>query len=132
MANATGRDSGNSPFCPPVDQACSRDGGVSPSVLATTVDAGSGACPLMDQACAHDAGALYHCVRDWATAQRPSSWCTQQNVFVSIFSDCDGYDIVEESPIASDLATDYYYDLTTGALVGIELYSDNVGTASCL
>lgn len=118
--------------CASVAQACAPNAGVSTSVAAVTSDAGLGSCPGIDQACARDGGALYHCVLDWASAQRPSTWCTKPNEFVSIYPDCDGYDIVEESPISSDLATDYYYDQTTGALVGVELYSDNVGSASCL
>lgn len=109
------------------------DAGSADSVRETTVDASPVVvCPSIDEACAREAGAFYHCVRDWATAQLPSTWCADANSIVSIHSDCGGYDIVEESPQASDVATDYYYSLTSGMLVGVELYSFNVGAASCL
>jgi hypothetical protein len=82
--------------CASVAQACAPNAGVSTSVAAVTSDAGLGSCPGIDQACARDGGALYHCVLDWASAQRPSTWCTKPNEFVSIYPDCDGYDIVED------------------------------------
>jgi hypothetical protein len=73
-------------------------------------------CPSLDAYCGT------HCVRDWATAQQPSTWCTTDagtanNESVIIRTDCDGLNFVYL--VGTDNGTYYYYDPQSGQLVGV-------------
>jgi len=62
------------------------------------------------------------CVQDWATAQKPSTWCTTDggtanNESVYIVTGCDGLDFVYL--VGTDNGTYYYYSSQTGQLVGV-------------
>jgi hypothetical protein len=76
-------------------------------------------CPSIDEYCA---GLSQRCVRDWATAQQPSTWCTNdggttnhESVFIQ--ADCDGFDFVYL--VGFDNGIYYYYDPQSGQLVGV-------------
>ena len=64
------------------------------------------------------------CATTWSTAQQPSTWCPKVP-YARVFTapHCDGFDIVVLG--ATDTSSFYYYDLQTGALVGIEGHGNN-------
>jgi hypothetical protein len=85
-------------------------------------------CPSVAQVCADATSATpFGCGTTWSTAQQPSTWCRKAgpNAFVLTAPHCDGFDIAVLSYV--DTATNNYYDLQTGALVGIE-YRYSTGT----
>jgi len=76
-------------------------------------------CTPVARECADAATADLGCATTWSTAQRPSTWCPKVPYARVITAPrCDGFDIVVLG--ATDSSSFYYYDLQTGALVGIE------------
>ncbi len=112
-------------------EGLSRDATTAP----TASDGDASYCTSLDEACTRDSGGgfpSYRCVSDWTAARKPATWCTSNYLFVTILPNCGGYNVVVESPLNSDLATQYYYSTATGALLAIKLWSDNTQSASCI
>ncbi len=88
----------------------------------TSADAAT--CPSVARECADAASADLGCATTWSTAQQPSTWCPKVP-YARVFTapHCDGFDIVVLG--ATDTSSFYYYDLQTGALVGIEGHGNN-------
>lgn len=86
-------------------------------------------CPSVAQACGDAANADVGCATTWSTAERPSTWCAKVP-YVRVFraTDCDGFNIVVLG--SADTSSFYYYDLQSGALVGIE--GRGLGGAMCV
>ena len=87
-------------------------------------DDASGCPTTISDACLTDGGPTYRCVPNSTMAQESATWCGDDGPFgadpdVAILPNCDGFDVVEEGPTFSDYWTTYYYDVGTGALVGI-------------
>jgi hypothetical protein len=86
-------------------------------------------CPSVARECADAAAADPGCGMTWSTAQQPSTWCPKfPYARVLTASHCDGFDIVVLG--ATDTSSFYYFDLQTGALVGIEGHGN--GGARCV
>jgi hypothetical protein len=104
---------------------------VAGAACSTSGDKGdASSCQSVDEVCAADGGWNYLCVRDWSTAQRPSTWCGgYPNASVVLYPNCGGFNVAVAGPI-SDTSTWYFYDVTSGALVGIEFTGN--GGASCI
>ena len=86
-------------------------------------------CPSVAQACADAAIADIGCATTWSTAEQPSTWCPKVP-YVTVFraTHCDGFDIVALG--SADTSSFYYYDLQSGALVGIE--GHGLGGTTCV
>ena len=82
------------------------------------------ACPSVAQQCSDAATADLACGTTWSSAQQPSTWCPKVP-YARVYTapHCDGFDIVVLG--ATDTSSFYYYDLQTGALVGIEGHGNN-------
>jgi hypothetical protein len=81
------------------------------------------ACQSIDSFCAAQSTA---CIRDWALAAQPSTWCSRQadggatgpnNESVFIQADCDGFNFVYL--VGLDNGMYFYYDPKGGQLVGV-------------
>jgi hypothetical protein len=78
-----------------------------------------GACPSVDAYCARQSE---KCVRDWATAQLATTWCTDDAGAlpydsVNLRPDCSGFDFVLTT--GTDTGVVYIYEAGSGSLVGI-------------
>jgi hypothetical protein len=106
------------------------------------VDASS--CPAIDTYCSMD-GAT--CIHDWTTASSSSTWCATgtdatnpvplnpSDNAIYAFPSCDGYNVVVVDAV--DVTTTYFYDETSGALMGIgagpgDPSNDSTWTPRCL
>jgi hypothetical protein len=81
--------------------------------------AASPSCPSVDAYCASPSR---KCVRDWATAQLATAWCTDDAGAapydsVNLRPDCSGFDFVFTT--GTDTGVVYIYEAGSGALVGI-------------
>jgi hypothetical protein len=111
---------------PPADASRGDAAGDDSSAGDASMDgsADGGACPSVAQQCADAATADIACGTTWSNAQLPSTWCPKVP-YVRVYTapHCDGFDIVVLG--ATDTSSFYYYDLQTGALVGIEGHGNN-------
>jgi hypothetical protein len=132
-SSSSGVSSGGGPDAsedasPPADaatgDAAGRDSSASDSPGDGSADVAT--CPSVAQECADAATADLGCGTTWATARQPSTWCPKvPYARVLTAANCDGFDIVVLGSV--DTSDFYYYDLQTGALVGIEAHG-NLGT----
>jgi hypothetical protein len=102
-------------------------------VDATAEEMAAAACQTIAEFCSIDGGlAEYRCVRDWSAAQNPKSWCDSSGGrnAVFIFENCGGHDIVVES--ATDTSVFYYYDTTSGQLIGVESHVQVAPRVRCV
>jgi hypothetical protein len=88
------------------------------SALSCGQTATSPSCPSLDSYCSQQS---VTCVRDWATAQRPSTWCPDGGFTasprISIFTGCGGFNMVWVTGV--DTGALYLYDAASGQLVGV-------------
>ena len=91
--------------------------------------ADAASCPSVAQICADAGSADVGCGTTWSTAEQPSTW-GPKDPYVRVFraTHCDGFNIVVLG--SADTSSFYYYDLQSGALVGIE--GRGPGGAACL
>jgi hypothetical protein len=67
---------------------------------------------------------------DWSAAQDAASWCPSfPGSRVSVVTDCNGFDIAEV--VGAGAAGIYYYDPSSGALVGVQGKAPD-GTVACV
>jgi hypothetical protein len=63
--------------------------------------------------------ASHDCVRDYADAEKPQTWCKSARQMASISdAPCGGLAVITYSPSA-DVALAFYYDVASGRLVGV-------------
>jgi hypothetical protein len=108
------------------------DGGSGEGALgADAGNSGPVSCQSIHAVCATDAGGAgftYHCVTSWSAAQQAASWCSYDPAIFPL-PDCDSFDLVVDINI--DVSYVYYYDRSTGALVGIG-FNDFKGNLHCI
>jgi hypothetical protein len=128
LDSITGLDAGSpSDANPGIDLA--HDAGSRPSDASADGYADAALCPSVAQACGDAANADVGCATTWSTAEQPSTWCPK-DPYVRVFraTHCDGFNIVVLG--SADTSSFYYYDLQSGALVGIEGHS--LGGTRCV
>jgi hypothetical protein len=87
----------------------------------------AGGCSSLDSFCNGPEGP---CVRSWSDAQKRSSWCGGSIFYTVLFRrNCHGVNIVERN--VGDLAESFFYDGSTGELVGFSKYLTQSGASSC-